>query len=101
MISADKWLKGRAEWSVPTAGMFVWIKCKNMFIIIPLVLGIDDSSILIKEKAVKKGVLFVPGIEFLPNSRPTPFIRAAYSTASPEEIDIALSRLATLLDEKE
>lgn len=37
---------GLAEWHVPTAGMFIWIKIK----------GIYDVKKLIKEKAIKKEV---------------------------------------------
>ena len=37
---------GLAEWHVPTAGMFVWIKIK----------GINDAKKLIEEKAIKKEV---------------------------------------------
>lgn len=37
---------GLAEWHVPAAGMFLWIKVK----------GINDVKELIEEKAVKMGV---------------------------------------------
>lgn len=35
-----------AEWTVPTSGMFLWLK-------IP---GVEDTEKLIKEKALQKGV---------------------------------------------
>jgi kynurenine/2-aminoadipate aminotransferase len=50
---------------------------------------------------VSKKVLFVPGQVFLPDNQKTPYVRAAYSTATPEEMDIAISRLAELLREEE
>ncbi|KAI9209309.1 pyridoxal phosphate-dependent transferase [Polychytrium aggregatum] len=87
--SADKWLKGVAEWNVPTAGMFVWIK----------LLGIDDSSSLIQEKAMEKKVVLVPGFEFFANPTKTPYVRAAYSIASESDIDTALMRLGELVRE--
>lgn len=87
--AADEHLKGVAEWAVPAAGMFVWLK----------LIGIEDSTALINQRAVAKRVLFVPGYEFMPNLRPTPYVRASYSTATVAEIDEALKRLAELVNE--
>ncbi|XP_055435653.1 kynurenine/alpha-aminoadipate aminotransferase, mitochondrial-like [Bubalus kerabau] len=50
LAAADKWLSGLAEWQVPTAGMFLWVKIK----------GIHDVRKLIEEKAVKNERLQVP-----------------------------------------
>ncbi len=55
--SAARHLTGLAEWNVPEAGMFVWIKLLN----------ITDSFELISTHAVKKKVLLVPGTAFMPN----------------------------------
>jgi kynurenine/2-aminoadipate aminotransferase len=49
--SAEKHLTGLAEWTVPHAGMFVWIK----------LLDLDDSFDFVKTKAIEKKVLLVPG----------------------------------------
>ena len=84
---AEKHLTGLAEWNTPGAGMFVWIK----------LLGVRDSHQLIQEKAIANKVLLVPGSVFLPNSRESSYVRASYSTASKENMDIALSRLKDLL----
>ncbi|KAI8829097.1 pyridoxal phosphate-dependent transferase [Chytriomyces cf. hyalinus JEL632] len=83
----DAHLTGLAEWVEPNAGMFVWIKLS----------GIRDSSSLIKMKAVEKKVLLVPAFEFFPNPKVTPYVRASFSTATHEEIDLALARLADLI----
>ncbi|MBR7784345.1 aminotransferase class I/II-fold pyridoxal phosphate-dependent enzyme, partial [Undibacterium luofuense] len=40
LAAADKWLRGLAEWHVPKAGMFLWIKVN----------GISDAKKLIEEK---------------------------------------------------
>eukprot|EP01112_Ceratiomyxa_fruticulosa_P024360 TRINITY_DN996_c0_g1_i1.p1 TRINITY_DN996_c0_g1~~TRINITY_DN996_c0_g1_i1.p1 ORF type:complete len:501 (-),score=122.09 TRINITY_DN996_c0_g1_i1:88-1389(-) len=89
--AAKRHLEGLAEWSVPHAGMFVWFK----------LLGIKDSRVLIKEKAVNKKVLLVPGVSFIPNpTTPSNYVRASYSTASLPEMDEALRRLASLLKEE-
>ncbi|KAI9327887.1 pyridoxal phosphate-dependent transferase [Obelidium mucronatum] len=91
MKSAEKHLKGLAEWVQPNAGMFVWIK----------LLGVTDSASLIKTKAMEKKVLMVPGFEFFPNPRTTPYVRASFSTATAEDIDVALSRLAEIIREEQ
>lgn len=67
--------------------MFIWLKLS----------GVDDAHALITEHAVAAKVLFVPGSAFMPDGSKSSYVRAAYSTASPEQIDEALSRLATLL----
>lgn len=88
LASADKHLTGLAGWTRPEAGMFSWIE----------LYGVEDSFALISEKAVEEKVLLVPGSVFLsdPDAK-SGHVRAAYSTASPEEMDKALERLARLL----
>ncbi|XP_034086291.1 kynurenine/alpha-aminoadipate aminotransferase, mitochondrial isoform X1 [Gymnodraco acuticeps] len=88
--SADKWLKDVAEWHTPSAGMFLWIKLK----------GIADTQQLIMEKALEKEVLLVPGGVFMINSSdPCPYVRAAFSLSTPEQIDEAFRRLSSLIKE--
>jgi len=72
---------------MPSSGMFVWLRLH----------GVYDSHALIAEHAVAAKVLFVPGSSFMPCGSASPYVRAAFSIASPEEIDEALLRLATLL----
>jgi kynurenine/2-aminoadipate aminotransferase len=67
--------------------MFAWLKLH----------GVEDSEKLIMERALEEKVLMVPGASFMPNLEASPYVRAAFSTATPEEIDTALSRLAKLL----
>ncbi|KAF5923485.1 hypothetical protein HPG69_006656, partial [Diceros bicornis minor] len=79
LAAADKWLSGLAEWHVPTAGMFLWVKVK----------GINDVKHLMEEKALKKEVLVVPGNAFYTdNSAPSPYFRVSFSLASPEQMDV-------------
>uniref|UniRef100_A0A8C7SNH5 Kynurenine/alpha-aminoadipate aminotransferase, mitochondrial n=1 Tax=Oncorhynchus mykiss TaxID=8022 RepID=A0A8C7SNH5_ONCMY len=92
LTSADKWLKGLyvAEWHTPAAGMFLWIKVK----------GVADTQKLIMEKAMEKEVLLVPGGVFMINSSdPCPYVRAAFSLSTPEQIDEAFKRLSALIKE--
>jgi DNA-binding transcriptional MocR family regulator len=67
--------------------MFVWFQ----------LLGIKDSNSLIKQKAINEKVLMVPGKSFMPNDEDSPFVRAAYSTTSFDQMEEAIKRLASLL----
>ncbi|XP_058048159.1 kynurenine/alpha-aminoadipate aminotransferase, mitochondrial isoform X2 [Ahaetulla prasina] len=88
--AADKWLKGLADWHIPTAGMFLWIKIK----------GIPDTQELIMKKALEKQVLLVPGCSFNINSSdPSSHVRASFSLSSPSQIDQGFQRLADLIKE--
>jgi kynurenine/2-aminoadipate aminotransferase len=86
----EKHLKNYAEWSVPNAGMFVWLKLK----------GVQSTDLLIKTKAVEKKVLLVSGSCFMPSGEDSPFVRASYSTATDADMEEALRRLAQLLQEE-
>uniref|UniRef100_A0A8C6R3Z7 Kynurenine/alpha-aminoadipate aminotransferase, mitochondrial n=1 Tax=Nannospalax galili TaxID=1026970 RepID=A0A8C6R3Z7_NANGA len=81
LAAADKWLSGLAEWHVPNAGMFLWIKVK----------GIPNTKQLIEEKAIEKEVLLIPGNAFyIDSSAPTSYFRASFSVVSPEQMDLRL-----------
>jgi kynurenine/2-aminoadipate aminotransferase len=84
----DRYLKGKAEWTVPVAGMFVWIR----------LIGVTDSFKLISEKAVEAGVLLVPGKEFYPNPQISSYVRASFSYSSEEDMEKGVQRLASLLE---
>jgi kynurenine/2-aminoadipate aminotransferase len=88
LASAEKHLIGLCEWNTPSAGMFVWLKIN----------GCENSRDLVKTKGLEAKVLFVPGESFYPcTSGPSPYVRAAYSTASYEDIDEAVRRFACLI----
>jgi DNA-binding transcriptional MocR family regulator len=83
----EKYLVGKARWTVPRAGMFCWIdlECK-------------DSYTLISEKAIEKGVLLVPGKEFFFQEQvKTRFVRASFSFSSFEDMERGVQRLSELL----
>ena len=96
MTAADKHLKSTkdglplAEYNAPSAGMFVWMKLRD----------IEDSSSLILKEAVSKKVLLVPGASFFPNNPRTSYVRAAFSVASEEQINTAMERFGAMLREK-
>ncbi|KAG6856267.1 hypothetical protein H0H87_005952 [Tephrocybe sp. NHM501043] len=89
----NKHLTGLAEWDTPEAGMFFWFK---------LLLGDDpsvegDSQALISEKAVREGVLALPGTAFLPNGRRSAYVRASFSLSTEDDVNEALRRLAKVV----
>ncbi|XP_072007471.1 kynurenine/alpha-aminoadipate aminotransferase, mitochondrial-like [Engystomops pustulosus] len=91
LASADKWLKGLAEWHSPTAGMFLWLKIH----------GVQDTHQMIMLKAISKEVLLVPGSAFsIDSSEPSSYVRASFSLSTPEQIDQGLERLASLIIEE-
>ena len=68
--------------------MFCWFR-----------LPVDDANEFIMKKARDAKVLLVPGQSFDPHDRPSPYCRAAFSTASLEDMETALARLGELLRE--
>jgi kynurenine/2-aminoadipate aminotransferase len=71
----------------PQSGMFLWLK----------LLKVADSKKLIHERAINQKVLLLPGVEFLLDTETSSFVRASYSTATPEDMEEAVKRLAVLL----
>lgn len=84
----DEHLTGLATWSVPQGGMFLWFD----------VVGVKDTGALLTA-AIEQNVLLVPGAAFLPNGGTSSCLRATYSIASEENMEIAIQRLAKLLRE--
>lgn len=84
-------LTGLAEWVVPSAGMFMWIK----------VHGIRDVYEMLTTRGLKKNVIFTPGHAFMVDpSEPCNYIRASYSKTHLEDIDTAMRVLAELIREE-
>jgi 2-aminoadipate transaminase len=79
----ERELAGRARWSRPEGGYFLWLDLPE---------GANATELLGRSAAA--GVTFVPGSDFggEPNSA-----RLAFSFASPAEIDEGVSRLAGLV----
>ncbi|KAJ6620041.1 TdiD protein [Mycena sp. CBHHK59/15] len=77
-------LGGLAEWTSPESGLFFWFK---------LLIPGDDAARLVREQAFARGVLALPGTVFLPDGRPTAYVRAAFSLLGAAEVDEAVRRL--------
>lgn len=92
IAAMNRHLKGLADWSVPSGGMFVWIKVRN----------VPDVYEMLMTRGLKKNVCFSPGQAFMAD--PTvacSYIRAAYSRATPKKIDKAFKLLAELIREEQ
>ena len=91
LAAADKHLTGLCEWRIPQGGMYLWIK----------VHGVDDTYDMIMERAIQKNVMLLPGKTFsTEGGNGCKFLRAAYSIASVDKMDVAFQRLATLIEEE-
>lgn len=84
--AVDKHLKGLVEYSIPKAGMFLWIKVN----------GIEDTKSII-DQIRDNLVLLVPGQAFSPNGTPSQYLRASFSVVTEENMDVAMERLAQAL----
>ncbi len=62
------------EFHIPDGGMFLWVR-------IPL-----TDSFLLFEEAFKKGLAFVPGREFFPDSSDSSFLRMNFTVLSPSDM---------------
>ncbi|PGH10866.1 hypothetical protein AJ79_05226 [Helicocarpus griseus UAMH5409] len=89
--AAERHLKGKATWEVPTAGMFFWITLQ----LPPCI----DSFDLLSTKGRESGVLAIPGVAFMPNGQKTCQLRASYSLIAEAEMDEACRRIADLVDD--
>lgn len=82
-----------ATWVSPVAGMFLWIDLSPG--------GIQDSYKLIRNEALAKGVLAVPGQAFYPSGRKSPHVRVSFSVIDLEdETPEGFRRLAEAIHDK-
>jgi 2-aminoadipate transaminase len=84
LAALDRELGGRATWSRPEGGYFLWID-----------LPTDTGELLERAEAV--GVTFVRGSDFFYDEGGERSARLAFSYASPSEIDEGISVLSALL----
>ena len=89
--AAERHLRGKATWDIPTAGMFFWLN-------LMLPPG-TDSFALLSKKGIDNRILAIPGMAFLPNLRKATQIRASYSLVSDADMDEACRRIAKLVED--
>jgi 2-aminoadipate transaminase len=79
----ERGLSGRARWTEPEGGYFVWLELAD---------DVDASELL--SRARDAGVTFVPGSDF---GGPPNTVRLAFSFVSPAEIEEGVARLTKLV----
>ncbi|XP_051159721.1 kynurenine/alpha-aminoadipate aminotransferase, mitochondrial-like isoform X2 [Leptopilina boulardi] len=92
MLSAiEKHLTGLAEWTTPTAGMFVWVK----------ITVLDDVYEMVMKHCIDQGIYVLPGHTFNADaSIKCQNIRLCYSYATKDEIEKGLTLLAKIIKEE-
>jgi 2-aminoadipate transaminase len=83
LAALEEELEGRARWSRPEGGYFLWLELPE---------EVDSTALLVR--AGETGVTFVPGPDF---GGPANTARLAFSFASPEEIEEGVRRLAAVV----
>ncbi|XP_014209065.1 kynurenine/alpha-aminoadipate aminotransferase, mitochondrial-like isoform X1 [Copidosoma floridanum] len=84
-------LQGIAEFSVPSAGFFLWIK----------VPGVQDTWKMVMQRGIAHGVLVAPGAAFMADpSEPCNAIRASFAKATYKEMNLAMERLSLLIKDE-
>ena len=89
MVQAiEKYIGDEAEMIIPSGGLFLWARFKN----------ISNSYDYVKE-TIRQNVLYVPGELFYTDGRKTSEVRLNYSSSTPEIIDEGIQRLARAIRE--
>jgi 2-aminoadipate transaminase len=86
LTSLETELSGRAAWSRPEGGYFVWLE-----------LGEDVDASALLGRATEAGVTFVRGADFFVGDGGSNAARLAFSYESPERIAEGVRLLASLL----
>ncbi|XP_071487202.1 kynurenine/alpha-aminoadipate aminotransferase, mitochondrial-like [Diadema antillarum] len=83
-------LTGLAKWTVPRAGMFMWIELPT----------IKDTEKFLMKAVVTRGVVFTPGnIFYIDKSVPSSYVRVSYSKASESDLVEGIKRLGEAVRE--
>jgi len=83
----EKYMPSDVKWTVPEGGMFVWLTFNS---------GTDTTSLF--DKALKKGVAFIPGEKFYPKATAKKNeLRLNFSYPTIPQIDEGIKRLAGLI----
>lgn len=77
-----------AEWIVPDASMFFWVK-----LYLPTESHLDITT-FVRNTAVPNGILVLPGSAAFPEERRTGCVRLSFSLLSDEEMEEGVKRLA-------
>jgi 2-aminoadipate transaminase len=89
LAAMDKEMAGLGlSWNRPAGGMFLWVQLPQGMQAIPLL-----------DKAVKKGVAFVPGSAFYADNANASTLRLSFVTATVDQINTGIAALAAAVRE--
>ncbi|XP_042889017.1 kynurenine/alpha-aminoadipate aminotransferase, mitochondrial-like [Penaeus japonicus] len=89
--AVEEHLTGLCEWTVPKGGIYIWFK----------VPGLHDTTPMLVKRAVLKGVVLVPGKDFMvDDKKQCQYMRAAFSCATKEQMWKGMEKLAELIREE-
>ncbi len=84
---ANKYLKNRLEFAVPSGGLNFWFKLPGGM------LSSDFCNMLVKE-----GVIVYPGSIFSPDGSDVPYIRLSFANVEEQMIDEGVSKIRKVID---
>lgn len=91
LASMEKHLKDVCEWTVPSGGLFVWIKVR----------GVADVYDMLLTRGLRKNITFVPGHAFMADpTEACQYIRASFSKVPLKQVDKAMQLLGELIREE-
>jgi 2-aminoadipate transaminase len=82
----ERHMSDLAQWVKPAGGMFFWLELRE---------GLDAVALL--PKAVAAGMAYVPGAAFYAQAPRMNTLRLSFVTATPQQIDVGVAALATVL----
>ncbi|XP_042889016.1 kynurenine/alpha-aminoadipate aminotransferase, mitochondrial-like [Penaeus japonicus] len=89
--AVEEHLTGLCEWTVPKGGIFIWLK----------VPGLHDTTPMLVKRAVLKGVVLLPGKDFMvDDKKQCQYMRAAFSCATKGQMWKGMEKLAELIREE-
>jgi 2-aminoadipate transaminase len=86
LAALERHFPAQARWTRPDGGMFIWVT---------LPAAMDSADLL--QKALKQGVVFVPGRAFHVTGGGASTLRLSFSNASNERIETGIARLGRAL----
>lgn len=84
----ERHLPSGCDWTVPTGGMFFWVKLPG---------GLDSMALL--PKAIEQGMAFVPGEPFFAGEPQKNTLRLSFVTVDPERIEQGVQILGRCVSE--
>ncbi|MCQ2752399.1 MAG: PLP-dependent aminotransferase family protein [Coriobacteriales bacterium] len=85
----DKYFPPEASWTKPEGGLFIWV-------MLPSFINTDE----LLNVALDNGVTFAPGSGFYPGGHAKSSFRMAFCFEEPKNLDIAVKRLADVINER-